>query len=196
MARASSDKAPVPIVRDFNKISTLAWEGKVFGVTNVTIGTSIPGQISTYVATAPTFTFRNLGSKMMIPLISKLSQVGTVADSALITVFVSTLETGQFTSGTALPVYNRNQNTGIQPTVAAFHTSTLPAFTTGNQRLRVGLTEFATVTTLNKGPLNVFPYPGFTMVRPGGQLDIFTNSGSTSSAPNWHFDIQWAELEI
>ena len=194
MGRASSDKIPVPLIRNLNNIPALTWEGKVFGVSNVTIDTSIPGQINTYAATTPTFTFRNLGSKVMVPLIAKLSQVGVKADASLITCYVTTLETGQFTSGTALNVFNRNQNSGTQATVAAFHTSTLPAFTTGNQRVRYITTDFANVTTLNK-TTQVFPYPGFTMVRPGGQLDIFTNSAATSSAPNWHFDIQWAELE-
>ena len=195
MARASSDKQPVPITRNLNDITTLTWEGKVFGVANITIGTSIPGEVNTYVATTPTFTFRNLGGKVMIPLIAKLSQVGVVADASLITCYVTTLETGQFTSGTALNVYNRNQNSSNQSTVAAFHTGTLPAFTTGNQKVRYITTDFATVSTLSK-TTNVFPYPGFTMVRPGEQLDIFTNGAGSTSAPNWHFDIQWAELEV
>ena len=196
MARLSSDKQPVPYLRDYNKIRNLMFDGKVFGVTNPTIGTGITGQTgTTYTSISTTFTFRNVGSKVMVPVVGLLAQTGTVADIR-ITVHVSTLNTGQFTSSVAaLTAYNRNQNSGAQATVAAHHTGTLPQDTTGNRTLRHTMSIFQTVTADNAGtPVSIFPYPGFTMVRPGGQLDIYTLG--SSSAPTWFFDIQWAELDI
>ena len=192
MARQSSDKIPLPILRNMDSINTLVEEGKVFGVTNVTIGTGIAGQTgTTYTSISPTFSFRNVGSKVMVPLLCKLYQTGTVADIR-VNVHVATLETGQFTSGTALTAYNRNQWSSNAATVLPYHTATLPQDSTGNRKLRHTAALFQTVTAAN-ADVDGFPDPGFTMVRPGGQLDIYT-LGSTS-APTWFFDIQWAELE-
>ena len=192
MARTSSDKIPLPLIRNMDTIATMVEEGQVFGVSNVTIGTGITPVTGGYVATTPSFTFRNLGNKVMVPLFAKFYQTGTVAD-VRIAVHVSTLETGQFTSGTALTAYNRNQWSSNAATVSPFHTSTLPAFTTGNQRLRYTASIFQTVTAAN-ADIDLFPEPGFTMVRPSGQLDIWT-IGSTS-APTWFFSMEWAELDV
>ena len=196
MARLSSDKLPVPYLRDQNKIRNMVFDGKVFGVTNPTIGTGITGQTgTTYTAISSTFTFRNLGNKVMVPLIGLLTQTGVVADIR-VSIHVSTQNSGNFTSGTALTAYNRNQNSGTQPTVAPFHTATNPQDLTGNRLLNHTMSIFQTVTADTPGsvPMSIFPYPGFTMVRPGGQLDIY--SLGSSSAPVWFFDIQWAELDI
>ena len=200
MARLSSDKQPVPYLRDYNKVRNMVFDGKVFGVTNVTIGTGITGQTgTTYTSATSTFSFRNAGSKVLVPVLGILTQTGTVADIR-ITVHVSTTETSLFSSGTALTAYNRNQNSGAQPTVLPFHTVTHTSAanpdTSLNRKLRHSLSIFQTVTADNpgNGPVSIFPYPGFTMVRPGGTLDVY--SLGSSSAPTWFFDIQWAELDI
>lgn len=192
MAKSSLDKIPVPLVRNFDELMSEAWEGKVFHVNNPTIGTGVTGQTS-YAATLSTFTFRNTSAnKIMVPLYAKLYQTGTVA-GGIITIHVSTLETGQFTSGTALTAYNNNQTKQDAPAVLAYHTATLPTFTTGNQRLVHTETVFQTVTAANNLPI-VFPAPGFVQVRPGGQLDIYTLAATTG--PTWMFNIAWAELEV
>ena len=194
MARSSVDKVPIPLVRDFGDILGANWEGKVFHVNNPTIGTGVTGQTS-YAATLSTFTFRNVSAnRVMVPLYCLLYQTGSVAGGR-ISIHVSTLETGQFTSATALTAYNSNQQSGNGPTVLAYHTATLPAFTTGNQRLVNTLDCFQTVSATNdNNPINAFPAPGFVGVRPGGQLDIFTLAASTG--PTWFFNIAWAELEV
>ena len=192
MAKSSLDKLPVPLIRNYDDILSLAGEGKVFHVNNPTIGTGVTGQTS-YAATLSTLTFRNTSSnKIMVPLYAKLSQTGSVA-GGIITIHVSTLEVGQFTSGTALTVYNANQQVTSSPSVLAYHTATLPTFTTGNQRLVHTETIFQTVTAANRTPV-VFPAPGFAQVRPGGQLDIYTLAATTG--PTWMFNIAWAELEV
>lgn len=192
MARSSVEKYPVPLIRNYDDIMAASWEGKVFHVNNPTIGTGVTGQTS-YAATLSTLTFRNLsGNKMLVPLYAKFYQTGSVA-GGIITIHVSTLETGQFTSGTALTAFNANQNKQDAPAVAAFHTATLPTFTTGNQRLVQSETIFFTVTAANNNPI-VFPAPGFCAVRPGGQLDIYTLAATTG--PTWFFNVAWAELEV
>ena len=193
MARSSSDKVPVPLLRDLGDIMGATWEGKVFHVNNPTIGTGVTGQTS-YAATLSTLTFRNVSqNKVMVPLYCKLYQTGSVA-GGIITAHVSTLETGQFTSATALTAYNANQQVLTAPTVLAYHTATLPTFTTGNQRLVHSMTTFQTVTALNSDPMEVFPTPGFCAVRPGGQLDVYT--WATITGPTWNFNASWAELEV
>lgn len=192
MAKSSLDKIPVPLVRNFDDLLSANWEGKLFHVNNPTIGTGVTGQTS-YAATLSTLTFRNVSSnKIMVPMYARLYQTGTVGGS-IITIHVSTLETGQFTSGTALTVYNSNQNKQDAPAVLAYHTATLPTFTTGNQRLVQTETIFQTVTAANSLPV-VFPSPGFVQVRPGGQLDIYTLA--TTTGPTWFFNVSWAELEV
>mgnify|MGYP001576052277 FL=1 len=192
MARQTSDKIPLPLIRNMDSINTLVEEGKVFGIANTAVGTAVTGPTGAYVATTPTFTFRNTGSKVMIPLFAKMHQTGVVADIR-IKIHVSTLDTGQFTSGTAITAFNRNQWSSNASTVMAFSSATLPAFTTGNQKLVHTMDMFQTVTAAN-ADTDGFPEPGFTMIRPGGQLDIYT-VGSTS-APSWFFNIEWAELEV
>ena len=196
MARSSVDKIPVPIVRDYGDIMALVWEGKVFHINNPTIGTGVTGQTS-YAATLSTFTFRNVSSnRVMVPLYCLLYQTGTVGGGR-ITIHTSTLETGQFTSGTAVTAYNANQQSQSAATVLAYHTATLPTFTTGHQRLVNTLDVFQTVTAANSGnPIDAFASstPGFVSVRPGGQLDVYTLA--TITGPTWFFNIAWAELEI
>lgn len=194
MARGSSDKNPLPLVRNFDTINTMVEEGKVFGITNPTVGTAVLGPTGAYSAFVPTWSFRNLGNKVMVPLFAKATQTGLVADIRIL-VHVSTLETGQFTSATTNNTsFNRNQWSSNVATVQAYVTSiVLPAFTTGNQRLRYSNTMFQTVSAAN-ADVDLFPEPGFTMVRPGGQLDIYT-VGSTT-APSWFYNIEWAELDV
>ena len=192
MAQMSKDKAPLPILRNFGSIPSLVEEGKVFHVSNPTVGTEIVGQTS-YVATATTFSFRNLGSKLMVPLWCHLVQADAVAGGRII-VHTQALETDQFTSGTALTAVNSNWRNRDANGVIAFHTATLPSFTTGNARLVHTGEYFQTVTAANgDNRINAFTRPGFVGVRPGGGLHVYTWAGTTG--PSWSFDIAWAEVE-
>jgi len=192
MARQSNDKIPLPVLREYNAISALVEEGKVFHVTNPTVGTEIVGQTS-YVATATTFSFRNLGSKLMVPLWARLVQADAVAGGRII-VHTQVVETDQFTSGTALPIANSNWRNKDAPGVLAYHTATLPAFTTGNARLVHTGEYFQTVTAANNdNVINAVTLPGFVGVRPNGGLHIYTWAGTTG--PSWSFDIGWAEVD-
>ena len=180
------DYRGLPRYRDLNQLRTLVWEKSVFGASNPD-QSSVTAPTGGYSATAPFITLRNVGNKVLIPLIARaLINSG----STLNQINVSTLATGQFTSGTALAVYNRNQR-GVGSSVVAYTNATLPAFTAGNQILRYTMT--AIVTSNARTRLEMFPYPGFVVVQPGGQLDIYSNSAS-GSATSWFFDIQWAEL--
>ena len=190
MAKSSQDR--LALVRDYGSVAALVQNGVVFLINNPTIDTGVTGQTS-YVATTPTFTLRNVGPRMLVPLYAQLYQTGTVA-GATIFVNVSTLETGQFTSGTQMTPVNANQHVSQGATVLAYHTSTLPAFTTGNQRFIAGARLTQTVTAYQEYyPFEAFPTPGFCAVAPGGQLDLYTYAATTG--PTWNFNIMWAELE-
>ena len=192
MARQSNDKSPLPVLREYNAISALVEEGKVFHVSNVAVGTEIVGQTS-YVATATTFSLRNLGAKLMVPLWARLVQADAVAGGRII-VHTQVLETDQFTSGTALPIMNSNWRNRDASGALAFHTATLPTFTTGNARLVQTGEYFQTVSAANNDNIiNAFTAPGFVGVRPNGALHIYTWAGTTG--PSWSFDIGWAEVE-
>lgn len=193
MAKSSVDKTPLPLIRNYGDIASLVFEGKVYHVTNPTVGTAVVGQTS-YAATLATFTFRNLGARLMVPLYADLVQSGTVAGGRII-FNVQVLETDQFTSATALTVKNSNWRYGDASGVLAYHTATIPTLTTGNARLVYSGEVFQTLTAANAdNTLNVFKYPGFVAVRPNGALNVYTNAGTTG--PGWSFNIAWAELDV
>ena len=194
MAPSSKDVPAVPLYRDIDNLPGLTWEGKVFGVSNPTVGTGILTQVS-YAATLATFWFRNLGAKAMVPLYALLSQMGVVAGTVIVA-SVQTLEVDQFTSGTALTVKNRNQEVGDAPGVLAYHTATIPSLSTGNANQVFAREIFQTVTAANPDEtFNVWPYPGFCVVRPGAAIGLYVNTTTTSGA-NLDFSISWAELEV
>ena len=193
MARTSKDNPSIALVRDFSNPISLVWEGKVFGVSNPTVGTEVVGQTS-YAATLATFSLRNLGSKAMVPLYALLSQADVVAGGEIV-VSVQTLDTDQFTSGTQITVRNRNQRNSDGSSVLAYHTATLPTFTTGNANQVFAREIFPSVTAANAdNTINAFGYPGICVVRPSGAIHIYTNAAITG--PSWSFAITWAELEV
>lgn len=192
MAQMSRDKSPLPLTRNYGTIANMVEEGKVFHIVNETVGTEVVGQTS-YLATASTFSFRNLGGKLMVPLWARLHQADVVAGGRII-VHTQVLETDQFTSGTAATVRNSNWKTRDASGVLAYDTATLPAFTTGNARLVWTGEFFQTVSANNPDQvINAFPRPGFVGVRPNGAIHIYTWAGTTG--PSWSYDIAWAELE-
>jgi hypothetical protein len=193
MARSSKDNPSVALVRDFSNPISLTWEGKVFGISNPTVGTEIVGQTS-FANTLATFSLRNLGSKAMVPLYALLGQAGPVAGGVIV-VSVQTLDTDQFTSGTQVTVRNRNQRNSDGSSVLAFHTATLPTFTTGNANQVFAREVFQTVSAANAdNTINAFGYPGICVVRPTGAIHIYTDAAITG--PSWSFSITWAELEV
>lgn len=193
MAKSSQDKYPVPLIRDYGDIASLVFEGKVYHVTNPTVGTPVVGQTS-YAATLATITLRNLGDRVAVPLYADFIQSGTVAGGRII-FNVQVLEADQFTSGTALTVKNSNWRYGDQAGVLAYHTATIPTLTTGNARLVHSGEAFQTVSAANAdNTVQMFPYPGFCVVRPRGGLNIYTNAATTG--PGWSFNIAWAELDV
>jgi len=193
MAKSSLDKMPVPLVRDYGDLMTLVFEGKVYHVTNPTVGTPVVGQTS-YAATLATITLRNLGDRLMIPLYAKFVQSGTVAGGRII-YNVQVLESDQFTSGTALTVKNSNWRFGDTPGVLAYHTATIPTLTTGNARLVTSGEIFQTVSAANAdNTLDAFAPMGSVAVRPKGGLNIYTNAATTG--PGWSFNIAWAEIDV
>lgn len=193
MAQMSKDKSPLPILRDYGSVASLVEEGKGFHIVNETVGTELVGQTS-YVATLATFSFRNLGSKLMVPLWARLHQADAVAGGRIIA-HTQVLETDQApTTITAATVRNLNWFTKDASGVLAGTTVTLPTFTTGNARLVWTGEFFQTVTAANDDQvINAFPYPGFVGVRPGGAIHIYTWAGTTG--PSWSYDIAWAEVE-
>ena len=193
MAKSSIDAIGLPLVRNFNDIAGLVWEGKAFGVGVAAADTGITGQTS-YAATLATVVLRNSGSKAMVPLYALFTQTGTVAGGR-ITAHVSTLNTDQYTSGTALTPYNLNRNSSAGSSAVASHTATLPTFTAGNQTLVLEADIFQSVSAAAEAsPLNIFPAPGFCVVKPGGGLQIYTDA--TITGPTWFFAIAWAELDV
>ena len=193
MAKSSQDKYPVPLIRDYGDLASLVFEGKVYHVTNPTVGTAVVGQTS-YAATLATITLRNLGDPIMVPLYADMVQSGTVAGGRII-FNTQVLEVDQFTSGTALTVKNSNWRFGDQSGVLAYHTATIPTLTTGNARLVYSGEIFQTVSAANAdNALDAFKYPGFVAVRPKGGLNIYTNAATTG--PGWSFNIAWAELDV
>ena len=192
MAKSSVDLVGLPLIRNFNDIAGLVWEGKAFGVGVAAVDTGIVGQTS-YAATLATVALRNLGSKAMVPLYARFSQTGTVGGGR-ITAHVSTLNTDQYTSGTALTIYNLNRNSSNGTTAVAAHTATLPAFTTGNQVLVYEADILQTVTAASDLVTDLFPAPGFCVVKPGGGLQIYTDA--TITGPTWFWAIAWAELDV
>ena len=193
MARTSKDNPSVALVRDFSTPMSMVWEGKVFGVSNPTVGTEVVGQTS-YAATLATFSFRNLGSKAMVPLYAMLGEADAVAGGAIV-LSVQTLDTDQFTSGTEITVRNRNQRNADGASVRAYHTATLPTFTTGNATQVFAREIFQTVSAANAdNTINAWGYPGICVVRPSGAIHIYTNAAITG--PSWSFAITWAELEV
>jgi hypothetical protein len=193
MAKSSVDKVGLPLVRDFNDVAGVVWEGKAFGVMVAAADTGITGQTS-YAATLATVNLRNLGSKALVPLYAKFTQTGTVAGGR-ITYHVSTLNIDQFTSATALTVYNLNRNSSVGSTVSASHTATLPTFTAGNQTIVNVGDLFQTVSAVESaGVYDLFPAPGFCVVKPGGSLQIYTDA--TITGPTWFWAIAWAELDV
>ena len=193
MAQMSRDTSPLPILRDSGDIASLVEEGKCFHIVNETVGTELVGQTA-YVATAATFSLRNLGSKLMIPLWARLHQADAVAGGRII-VHAQVLEADQApTTITAATVRNLNWWKKDASDVLAGTTVTLPTFTTGNARLVWTGEFFQTVSAANNDQIiNVFPRPGFVAVRPLGALHIYTWAGTTG--PSWSYDIAWAELE-
>ena len=193
MAKSSADKIGLPLVRNFNDIAGLVWEGKAFGVGVAAVDTAIVGQTS-YAATLATVALRNLGSKAMVPLYAKFTQTGTVAGGR-ITFHVSTLNTDQYTSGTALTIYNLNRNSSVGSTALAAPTATLPTFTAGNQTIVNEFDIFQTVSAVETaGDYNAFPAPGFCVVKPGGGLQIYTDA--TITGPGLFWAIAWAEVDV
>ena len=193
MAASSIEKTPIALVRNYNDILGLALQGNVFGVTNPTVDTGVVGQTS-YAATLATFSLRNLGSKLMVPLYCMLSQTGTVGGGR-ISVHTQTLDTDQFTSGTEITVRNRNGYRGSASTVRAYHTATLPTFTTGNATQVTTMDVFQTVSAAGENnPTNAWPMPGWVVVKPNGAIHVYTDA--TITGPAWFFDIAWAEIEV
>ena len=193
MAASSIEKTPIALVRNYNDVLGLSLQGNVFGVTNPTVDTGVTGQTS-YAATLATLSLRNLGSKIMVPLYCLMSQTGTVAGGR-ISVHSQTLDTDQFTSGTEITVRNRNGYKGAAPTVRAYHTATLPTFTTGNATAVATLDVFQTVSAVSTSdPVDVWPFPGFVAVKPNGALHVYTDA--TITGPTWFFNIAWAEIEV
>lgn len=193
MAKSSQDKSPVPLIRDYGDIASLVFEGKVYHVTNPTVGTAVVGQTS-YAATLATLTLRNLGDRVAVPLYADFIQSGTVAGGRII-FNVQVLEVDQFTSGTQLTVRNSNWRYADSSGVLAYHTATIPTLTTGNARLVHSGEAFQTVSAANNdNTVKIFPYPGFCAIRPKGGLNIYTNAATTG--PGWSFQVAWAEIEV
>ena len=194
MAQSSTqDKNPLPLVRNYSDAQSLIWEGKAFHVANPTAQTVVVGQTS-HALTLATIYLGNRGSKKMVPLWARFAQGGTVA-GGLIFWTVKMADTDQFTSGTALTVLplNRHYRAGSQ--VTATHTATIPAFTAGNATTLAGGAVFQTVSAANAGdPTEMFPFPGCSVVNPGGALYIYTNAATTG--PGWEFDVAWAEVDV
>ena len=120
MAKSSSDKTPLPLIRDFGNIPALVWEGKVFNTENPTLATGVTGQVS-LALTLATIQLRNLGTKAMIPLWLNFTQTGSVAGGR-IEIVVFALDNDQFTSGTALEINCTNRQKALPSQVKGFHT--------------------------------------------------------------------------
>lgn len=193
MARSSKDSPSVPYVRDFNDVAALVAEGVVWGVGVAAADTGITGQTS-YAATLATLHCRNIGPKAMVPLYALFSQTGTVAGGR-ITIHVSSLQTDQYTSGTAITPFNLNRKVPGAGQVVVAHTATLPAFTTGNQQILQELDVFQSVSAVTEGAqINAVPFPGAYVINPNGAFTIY--SDATITAPTWFFHVAWAEISL
>ncbi len=193
MAKSSSDKTPLPLIRDFGNIAALVWEGQVFNTCNPVLGTGITGQTS-LALTLSTVQLRNLGSKAMVPLWARFVQVGSIAN-ARIHVVSYAYDNDQYTSGTALEINCTNRQKASASQVQGAHTATIPALTVGNAVEMSSGEIFKSVTTVNTGDFHeLLEAPGAFVINPGGAWSIYTWCGTTG--PTWLFNIGWAEIEV
>ena len=185
-----------------------AWvnNGRVYQASNPTVGTAVALTGTGYVATTPAFLLSIPAGVTVIPLHVRLFQGGTVA-GGVITVIVAVDTIDRYSSGgTSIAIINKKiggsgaptSGVGVRASGCTFRTGATAAAVTTHIQIAaaimtqdVSTTPFAMQDRFEWAPIaNGEPAPQLV-----GPASLLVHSFAATTAPSWHYNFTWIEVD-